>query len=319
MTVDVPLSVSVVIPSYHRPENLAKCLTGLFSLESIPDEVVVVRHVDDEKTAALLRTSTNPVKEVVTQKPGTPLARQLGVEVATGDIIAFIDDDAIPHREWLTRLRAAFATSSVGGVGGRDIVHQAGIPEASESNKVGHLTWWGRTIGNHHVGLGGPRSVEFLKGCNAAYRRDAVGIALGLRGNHGDDMATGLFVHSQGLQLVYDPNILVDHYPGVRPAVDRLVFLNNAYNVAYIVCSLYPSHRWRFRLYHFVIGNRASPGVIRTLVGRVRHEPMMNARDLVATQRAVWEAMRAAKAHALEFWTPPGSSSAGRLRALQAH
>jgi len=319
MTTNGSLTVSVVIPSYYRPDQLVNCLDGIFNLEKMPHEVVVVRHVDDDKTEAIVRSNPNPITEVLTPRPGTPAARRLGVAEATGDVIAFIDDDAVPHRDWMTRLQAAFASPLVGGVGGRDIIHRAGIPEPAKSNTVGRVSWWGRTSGNHHIGLGAARSVEFLKGCNCAYRRDAIGIATGLRGNDADDMATGLFVHSQGLEVVYDPNILVDHYPGERPPISKQVYLNYVYNVAYIVCSIYPSLRWRFRLYHLFIGNRASPGVVRALVGRARHEPMMNLPTTIASQRNVWEALREARAHPLEFWTPPGSASETRRRALQAH
>jgi glycosyltransferase involved in cell wall biosynthesis len=309
-------TVSVVVPSYRRPEELAACLRGIASQDRIPDEVVVVRRVDDSSTAAVIESESLPVKEITVENPGQVSALRAGVAATRADIVAFVDDDAIPHSDWLARILVAFQDRSVGGVGGRDVVHQNGRIEIGESRDVGRLTWWGRAVGNHHIGVGPPRRVDILKGCNCAYRRDIIGIPLGLRG-HGaevaNDMAMSLFVRSRGFDLIYDPEIVVDHYPGFRYGEDvrhhpsQQAELDAVYNIAYAICSTNPSIRRRFRLYHLLVGHRTIPGAIRSLFGMWSHEGQSLERFL-SIHRIVRDASRDARREPLRFWKPPLAS-----------
>jgi len=93
---------------------------------------------------------------------------------AAGDIIAITDDDAAPH-DWLAHIETHFLSDScVGGVGGRDWVyprHSAGRWRTQGDRSV---HWFGRVIGNHHLGVGEPREVDVLKGVNMNYRRAAI-------------------------------------------------------------------------------------------------------------------------------------------------
>ncbi len=115
-----------------------------------------------------------------------------GLEVARGDIVAITDDDAAPHPDWLARIEAYFSThQGLAGVGGRDVVCHGEHPEGGAREVVGKVQWFGRVIGNHHLGIGRAREVDELKGVNCAYRHAAlrrVGFDERLRG-------TGAQVH----------------------------------------------------------------------------------------------------------------------------
>jgi glycosyltransferase involved in cell wall biosynthesis len=305
-------TVTVVVPSYRRPEQLAACLRGIARQDRPPDEVVVVRREGDSATAAVIKSEPLSVKEITVKVPGQSFALRAGVAGASGGIVAFVDDDAIPRFDWLARILVSFQDRSVGGVGGRDVVHQNGGIEIGEARDVGRLTWWGRAVGNHHIGIGSPRRVDILKGCNCAYRRDVIGLPVGLRGSGAEvanDMATSLFVRSRGLELIYDPEIVVDHFPGVRFDADgrnqpsRRAELDAVYNVSYAICSTNPSIRGRFRLYHLLVGHRMIPGALRTLVGKWKQE-RLSFEGYLSVQRTVREATRDAHRHPLEFWTP---------------
>ena len=96
-------------------------------------------------------------------------ARNTGVALATGDIVAFLDDDAVAHAGWLTGLTRSYADPDVIGVGGRtepgwDIRRPAWWP--------GEFDW---VIGGTYMGRE-PGVVRNLLGGNASYRRDLFAI-----------------------------------------------------------------------------------------------------------------------------------------------
>src|SRR5207247_3046342 len=77
--------------------------------------------------------------------------------------------------DWIQRIELHFQRDDeLGGVGGRDWVHRAAKVENGAAATVGRVRWYGRVIGNHHVGVGEQREVDVLKGANMSYRRAAV-------------------------------------------------------------------------------------------------------------------------------------------------
>ncbi len=110
-------SVSVVVVSRGRPEALTLCLTGLGQLIHPNFEIVVV--ADPEGLAATLAAGWGDrVKMVSCDVPNISIARNLGIEQAAGEVVAFIDDDAVPEPTWLAALTAPFADPEVAAAGG---------------------------------------------------------------------------------------------------------------------------------------------------------------------------------------------------------
>lgn len=151
-----------------------------------------------------------------------------GLREASGEIVAITDDAAAPRHRWLERIESHFrADPEVGGVGGRGWVHgPEGVMTGSE-HIVGKVTWYGRLIGAHHLGVGGPREVDVLKGCNMSFRRSALdGVRLDrrLRGEGAqihNELALSIRVRENGWKLLYDSEVEVDHYPSVRHDKDK--------------------------------------------------------------------------------------------------
>jgi glycosyltransferase involved in cell wall biosynthesis len=110
--------VSVVICTYNREKYLARCLESIKKQTHTNYEIIVVNGPSTDETEALL--SMYPDIKKIPQKSlnGLSFARNLGIRAARGEIIAFIDDDAIADRFWLEYLVEGFKDSSVGGVGG---------------------------------------------------------------------------------------------------------------------------------------------------------------------------------------------------------
>lgn len=111
------LSVSVVIVSRGRPAALRRCLLGVSQLQYPTFEVVVVSDPEGLKTAQSLPFSSD-LKLVPFDTPNISAARNLGLVAAAGEIIAFIDDDAVPEPQWLRHLVAPAAQRDVAAMGG---------------------------------------------------------------------------------------------------------------------------------------------------------------------------------------------------------
>ncbi|MEP1962762.1 glycosyltransferase family 2 protein [Tateyamaria sp.] len=111
------MPVSVVVVSRDRPAALRRCLAGLAQLQYDPFEIVVVA---DAKGCAVVAGSdwAEYIKTVPFEKPNISEARNLGISHAAGDIVAFIDDDAVPEPSWLTQLIAPSVRPHVGAMGG---------------------------------------------------------------------------------------------------------------------------------------------------------------------------------------------------------
>ncbi|APX13167.1 glycosyltransferase family 2 protein [Tateyamaria omphalii] len=109
--------VSVVVVSRDRPDALTWCLTGLSQLQYSSFEIVVV--ADPPGHAAILDSPfADQVKLVEFDRANISEARNLGISHAAGDIVAFIDDDAVPEPSWLHNLVAPASRPDVAAMGG---------------------------------------------------------------------------------------------------------------------------------------------------------------------------------------------------------
>jgi Glycosyltransferase like family 2 len=248
----------------------------------------VVKRDGDELTESCLAGALplNPLV-VSVEQGGLMAAIAAGVAASQTPLVAFTDDDAIPRPDWIERLIKPFSNSEIGAVGGRDVVMADG-PDSSKcpafEELVGVVTPWGRLIGNHHIGVGPARYVDVLKGVNCMYRRIAVAIPSNLRGHGAQvhyEVAIGLRAKSNGWKLLYDPQIIVDHYPGPRFDVDarsgpsKAAIYDAAYNLTLSIGSLGFGPALRRLVYGLLIGDTALPGLGRTmfalLAGSERH------------------------------------------------
>jgi len=111
------LTVSVVIVSRERPDALRRCLMAISQMAYHPFEVVVVA---DPASCAHMRgwPQAARVRVVPYDQANISAARNLGVNEASGDIIAFVDDDAVPEPTWLTYLISPFLDARVVAAGG---------------------------------------------------------------------------------------------------------------------------------------------------------------------------------------------------------
>jgi glycosyltransferase involved in cell wall biosynthesis len=307
------MKVSVLVPTFRRPADLARCMSALQRQQRAPDEVVVVVRPDDEATLACLHDpavkGALPLRIALVEVPGQVAALNRGLDVATGDVIAITDDDAAPRPEWAQRIAAAFETDPrLGALGGRDWVHQKGRVLDGARPLVGKLRRSGKIVGNHHLGVGGAREVDLLKGANMSYRRDAVRAIRfdsRLRGAGAqvhNDMAFSMSVKNAGWKLVYDPQVAVDHFPAERFDDDRRdaqtmqSIRNAAYNLHLILRdALPPVRREAAWWWYALVGTRVYPGMAHALLALASGHSSATLSRWRAVRTGAHEARRAAR------------------------
>lgn len=105
------MSVSVILPTFRRPDGLRAALASLMAQSRQPDEIIVVDNDPDgsartgvANAAAVARC---PVAYVHAECPGVANARNAGWAAAKGRYIAFLDDDEIASAGWLEALMAS--------------------------------------------------------------------------------------------------------------------------------------------------------------------------------------------------------------------
>jgi len=207
--------VSVVVVSRDRPTHLALCLRGLSQLYYHPFEIVLV---GDEAAVNVAERMglTDRIKVVRFEEANISAARNAGISVAAGEIVAFIDDDAVPEPTWLDHLIRPFAVLGADAAGGY-VLGRNGIS----------LQWGGRMIDgaavhtesavNEPAGAlveAEPGSAVRTEGTNMAFRRDRLvqlgGFDPGFR-FYLDDADLNMRLADSGAKTALVPRALVHH------------------------------------------------------------------------------------------------------------
>ncbi len=295
------MTVTVLVPSYRRPDSLLACLDATLAGSRVPEQIVVaLRDTDEESHQELNKwreqagNDAARIKVAEVTEPGQAAATNAALALARGDVICFIDDDCRPTTEWLARIMDHFEDASVVGVGGRDIVHHDEVISAQPAGPVGRVTWYGRVIGNHHQPVGDePREVQHLKGANMSFRREVVpGFDRNLMGAHFSDTNVSLMAGAAG-RIIYDPLATVDHYPAPRPhgfaraSVSPEQIFADAHDWAYVIpAHLSPIGRAGAWAYALLVGQDRRLGVLKMLLALPRG-PRAALREWGATVRGL--------------------------------
>jgi GT2 family glycosyltransferase len=154
---------SVVICSYNGARTIAEALTAATALDYPDFEVIVVDDGSTDATAEIARSYGARV--ISTENRGLSSARNTGAEAATGEIVAYCDDDAMPDEHWLTYLATTYMTTDHVAVGGPNIAPAGdGAVADCVANAPGNPV---------HVLLS-DSVAEHIPGCNSSFRREAL-------------------------------------------------------------------------------------------------------------------------------------------------
>src|SRR5262245_45792264 len=199
---DLP-RVSVVCCSYNGEATIRDTLAGLAKLDYPDYEVIVIDDGSTDATAAIARSYGASV--VSTPNQGLSAARNLGLEAATGKIVAYIDDDAYPEPDWLTHLVSRFGEGFCG-VGGPNLLPpEDGAVAECVANAPG---------GPCHVLLS-DREAEHIPGCNMAFEKvwlESVGGFDPVFRAAGDDVDLCWRLQEAGGSLGFHPAAVVWHH-----------------------------------------------------------------------------------------------------------
>jgi GT2 family glycosyltransferase len=196
--------VSVVVCSRDGERTIGECLEACVALDYPDYEVIVVDDGSADRTAEIARRYEG-VRLISTEPRGLGAARNTGMAAATGEIVAYIDDDAYPDIHWLSYLAWSFVTTEFVGVGGPNIPPPGdGLVADCVAQAPG---------GPIHVLLS-DREAEHIPGCNMAFRREALESIGGFDPRFhaaGDDVDICWRLHQAGWKLGFNPGATVWH------------------------------------------------------------------------------------------------------------
>ncbi|HEY0080871.1 MAG TPA: glycosyltransferase [Pyrinomonadaceae bacterium] len=196
--------ISVVVCSYNGGRVIRDCMEGLLRVEYPNFEVIVVDDGSTDDTAAIV--SEYPARLISTENRGLSSARNTGMLAATGEIVAYTDDDARPDPHWLQYLANTFMRTKHAGVGGPNIAPAGdGWIADCVANAPG---------GPVHVLLS-DEEAEHIPGCNMAFRREAllkVGGCDPVYRQAGDDVDLCWRIEQECGTLGFSPAAMVWHH-----------------------------------------------------------------------------------------------------------
>lgn len=177
-----PISITVVICAYtdERWDELCAAINSLQEQLLQPDEIILV--IDHNQALyERARTTFRSITTIQNCEPrGLSGARNSALAIARGNIVAFMDEDAVAAPDWLARLAEAYADPAVIGVGGAiEPVWEAGRPPwfPEEFDWVVGCTYRGMPLRT--------TPVRNLIGCNMSFRREVFTTVGGFRSGIG--------------------------------------------------------------------------------------------------------------------------------------
>lgn len=282
------MTVSVIVPSFKRPHKLEQCLLGIKEQPFLPDELLILYAENDIVTQTLIAANSKyfTIKSIGIKDTSrlVPALNQ-ALKFVCGDVVVFTDDDTVPGRDWIYKIVTTYKLdSSIGGVGGRDVIYRFNKEIKSKIVKsVGRLTWFGRIIGNHHEIVAKAQEVDFLKGCNMSFRSELV--------LDFDDQLIGFYRWEQdlclrakasGYKIWYDPEIQVKHLKDDDGLTIKDYFII-AHNTTYILLKyLSLVKKVIFLFYTFLVGQRNNLGFVRGIL-LFLNQPSLKVLDLFFT------------------------------------
>lgn len=217
-----PPKISVVVPVRNGAPKIERCLQAIRDQTLQPSEIIVV---DGHSTDATVEIARKFQTWVVFEDYGTVGgARQVGVEEAQGDFVAFTDADCIPQKDWLENLVLEFSDGIVGVGGG---IKNIGTGLWEESIALALDTFLGSANSVQDRVLLGKRIVRSISGCNSMYRKKDI-VAVGgfdVRLSINEDTELNTRMQRFGT-LVYTPDAIVHHHQerGLGEFVRRMHF-----------------------------------------------------------------------------------------------
>jgi GT2 family glycosyltransferase len=197
-------ALSVIICAHNQESTLDECLRHTCALDYPDLEVLVVDDGSTDRTATIAHRYPR-ARLLSIPHGGLSVARNHGLAASRGDVVAYLDADAYPSREWPYYLVLGLDAPTVGAVGGPN------IPPPDEGPAAQAVA---RSPGGPlHVLLSDDRA-EHVPGCNMAFVRDVLEEVGGFDPVYtaaGDDVDVCWKVLDRGYEIGFHPAALVWH------------------------------------------------------------------------------------------------------------
>jgi len=232
-----PPRISVVICAYNAERTMDACLASLRDLRYPNFEVIVVNDGSTDRTLEI--SQRYPEVRIISQgNKGLSVARNVGMESATGEIIAYTDSDCVVDPDWLTYLAYKFVHGGFVAVGGPN------LPPPEDSMVASCVA--AAPGGPTHV-LVDDEIAEHIPGCNMAFTKQALQDVNGFDPLHraaGDDVDLCWKLQNQGHAIGFSPAAMVWHFR--RNTVKAYLKQQMGYGQA--EAQLYFKHPYRFNM-----------------------------------------------------------------------
>jgi GT2 family glycosyltransferase len=210
--------VSIIVITCNRPFLLKHCLERVFDQPYPHKEVIVVDSSSNDESEQIVAQYPAAIRvRLREQRNNMPFARNEGITISSGDIIAFIDDDSMIYPTWLQAMIDAYKEETVGAVGGR-ITRK---PEPYCDIEIGTPTLQVKPSGiviarDIDIVSEIQMDVDHLVGCNMSFRRKALQQVGGFDSNYtltNYREETDLFVRLKkaGWRIMFVPAMSVKH------------------------------------------------------------------------------------------------------------
>ncbi len=255
------LYCSVIICTHNRAESLKRTLEKVLQQEYDQNqlEILVVDNcsIDDTKqsTASFMHDARYPVRYVYEPELGISHARNCGLNNAQGEIVVFIDDDAIPrNNNWIQRLGSVYTDPQIRAAGG-DV--ELLWPESGRPKWLHDLLLIPLGLTQFHL-------IEMTElnypiypcGGNISFRKETIqklngfSTQLGRIGNAllaGEESELCLRLEKAGKKIVYVPGAIVDHLV-TREKLTKEWFRKNAWGYGLSAASIEVAHMKKIRV-----------------------------------------------------------------------
>jgi glycosyltransferase involved in cell wall biosynthesis len=200
-----PPKISVVVCAYNAAATMRDCLESLTKLSYPNYEAIIVDDGSTDGTGAI--ADEYPQFKVIHQpNRGLSGARNVGLQAATGEIVAYADSDAMPDPDWLTYLALKFKAGDMAGIGGPNL-------PPPEHDWVANCV--AAAPGSPTHILLDDETAEHIPGCNMAFRKDALDEVEGFDTRYtaaGDDVDICWRLQERGYRIGFSPAAMVWHH-----------------------------------------------------------------------------------------------------------
>lgn len=211
-------TATVVICTRDRTEDLELCLAGLHAMPGQPDILVIDNAPSTDGTEKLVARYPT-VRYVLEPRPGLDVARNTAIRNTSNEIIAFIDDDAVPDAMWLHNLLRNFDDPMVLAAGGLTMALELDAPAQMAFQRVGGFSRGFKRFTYDAMTTNPFDAWHAAAGVNLAIRRSAADIIglfdealdAGTLSCAGGDTDYCRRILAAGYRIAYDPQALNWH------------------------------------------------------------------------------------------------------------